>query len=98
MTSVQINYLMIGVILVALFFVCKAARRVRPWGLWIIPIVILLLHGLIYSVDYILENAAGTIVPTVFNTWNNILRGHAYLTIIAYALTFILTQRAVRRE
>jgi energy-coupling factor transporter transmembrane protein EcfT len=97
MTSVETNYLMIGMILIALSLVGYIALRfLRRWVLWLFPVVGLLLLGLLYSVVYLFDSADGAISnPLLFNTYNQILRGGAYAIIIAYLFAFIVLQKKV---
>jgi hypothetical protein len=95
MTPVQINYLMIVLMLVALALVGYVVRLfLWRWVLWLIPIIALLLMGLLYSVVYLFDTADGTVSnPLLFNTYNQILRGGSYVVIIAYLCAFITLQR-----
>jgi len=95
MTPIEINYLMIGLILVALALVGYITYLyIWRWRFWLVPITALLLLGLLYSIVYIFDAGDGAVSnPLTFNTYNQILRGGSYLVIIAYLLAFIALQK-----
>lgn len=98
MTPFQINLFFISLILLALWLVILAARHFKPWLLWIVPIFALLLHGLIYSIVYIKDLVDGLSNPLLYNAWNNVLRAQTYLTVIMYAVAFLVVQRGFRKN
>jgi len=97
MTSIEYNYLMIFMIIVALALIGYLGYKyLKRWILWLTPLLALLLLGLLYSIIYLIDASNGSVSnPILFNTYNQILRGGSYLVIIAYLVAFIILQRKV---
>jgi len=90
---------MIVLIIAALVMLATMFVKFRRWSAWVIPILALLLHGLVYSIVYINEAAHGGIqTPLLYNYWNSFLRAQTYLTVIAYIAAFQIMQGRVSKD
>ena len=98
MSAIQINLIMIGLILVGLILIAVAYKKLRPWVIWLTPVILLLLHGLVYSVTYISDAMTLNVNPLLYNAWNNWLRAQSYLTIIFYVTAFLLLLHKLNGE
>lgn len=98
MTAFTINLVMIGLIMISILFLYLVVHRVRRWWIWLIPLFMYILHGLIYSLVYISDYHDGIQNVILYNYWNNVLRGQSYLTVIMYAAAFLLLQRKVNKD
>ncbi len=64
-----------------------------PWAIWAIPLVVLLIHKLIFSITFLVDIVDGSLNPFFYNGWSEILHIHSITTILAYLLGLIFQVR-----
>lgn len=96
-TLITLQYINIGLILIALALSLAITIVYKKFWWWSIPIFVLLIHGLVFRIILAVDLADGVVNENVYNVWSDLLHMQDKITIIIYALA-ILTQRIVLRR
>lgn len=80
-------------IMLTLFIIYKQIDKKHEVGLWAIPMIMWLLHSLIFYAFVNIERFSGIDVGISFTFWSAILRLHGYMTILFVEFFRFIIQR-----
>jgi hypothetical protein len=91
MTALDIQKINLLVILFNIILIIFINLKYRKYWLWFIPIFLLLIHGMVFGVVYIIDKIPDGIVdPVIYNLWSSILHLQDKTTITVYAVALLL--------
>ena len=78
-----IQWVSAGFILIALVFIALQVvqKRDRNVMLWLLPIAIWMIHGLLFYVTLFINRSVELIPGVSYTVWSSVLRLHGYITI-----------------